>query len=630
MIDKNKQPFGTVLGYAPGNVAAYSSDYDSASEAEYPSRKSFRSYYDDIYMGYKWQCVEFARRWLYINFGYIFDDVVMAYDIFDLRSVRDIKNNVLLPLQAFENGNKRHPAFGSILIWQEGGEFEDTGHVAIVTEVSDTWIRVAEQNVNHQIWRDGRNYSRELSAKISDDGEYWITCSFGDAQVLGWMMQTDDSSFAEPTPKKNLSLFTIKSQHAKNYHSQKKTWLNIANKDEQAFVEMMGGHYLTCVPEDRSRYFMMSRTAFEKIEKATNELHGMFMHATDYVLEHDELLQLFNLPDAIIPKIRRSWDNRLNEVITSRFDFALSSKGLKVYEYNCDSASCYMEAGKVQGKWAKHFGVNEGVDGGNALFKELVKAWKKSQANSLVHILRDDDPEEKYHAYFMQAAIEAAGLECKVVAQLESLQWADDGSVLDSDGDKVKWVWKTWAWETALEQIRTECEVLNPAQDSSESIRNPGVSPRLSDVLLHNDIMVFEPIWSLIPSNKAILPVLWKLFPNHPFLLNSAFQLNEDLSATGYVEKPIVGRCGSNIALYDQDNTKMESTEGVFVNQPVIYQQLFALPNIDDYHTQICTFTAAGAYAGACVRADKSKIIKSESDCFPLRILDDKLFLSIY
>jgi len=433
-------------------------------------------------MGYNCQCVEFARRWLYVNFGYIFDDVAMAYDIFDLRYVRDIKNNTLLPLQAFENGNKRHPQFGSILIWQEGGEFEHTGHVGIITEVSDQWIRVAEQNVNHHLWPNNRNYSRELPAKISADGEYWITCSFADAQILGWMIQTDDTRFAEPSPKKDLTLFALKNRHADDYHTEKKTWLNIANKDEEAFVSMMGGHHLATHPADRSRYFMISRTAAERIEKATNELHGMFMHATDYVLENDELLAFFNLPSAIIPKIKQSWNNRLNEIITSRFDFSLSPEGLKVYEYNCDSASCYMEAGKVQGRWAKHFGVVEGADGGAELFLALVKAWKKSQAKTLVHILRDDDPEETYHAYFMQGVIEAAGLKCKVVENIETLQWGNNNDIIDQDGDTLKWVWKTWAWETALDQLRDELDSAEDYAVNSTKTRRVGRALRRADV----------------------------------------------------------------------------------------------------------------------------------------------------
>ena len=89
-LEPGSVPFGTALGTAPGGVVSYSSDYDTADEKTYPNRSSYRSYYDGIYMGYKWQCVEFARRWLYVNKGYIFNDVSMAYEIFNLRSVRQI------------------------------------------------------------------------------------------------------------------------------------------------------------------------------------------------------------------------------------------------------------------------------------------------------------------------------------------------------------------------------------------------------------------------------------------------------------------------------------------------------------------------------------------------------------
>ena len=178
-------PFGTLLGYAPGGVAAYSSDYDTASDIEYPKRSAFRHHVDGIYMGYKWQCVEFARRWMYQNRGYIFDDVAMAYEIFNLRSVRDIASNTRLPLHAFRNGSKRHPEPGCLLIWDQGGEFEQTGHIAIVTEVFPDKIRIAEQNLDHVVWPEGHNYSRELVATISEEGEYWVACSFNDALILG-------------------------------------------------------------------------------------------------------------------------------------------------------------------------------------------------------------------------------------------------------------------------------------------------------------------------------------------------------------------------------------------------------------------------------------------------------------
>ncbi|ASM55071.1 glutathionylspermidine amidase/synthetase [Pseudoalteromonas nigrifaciens] len=612
--------FGELLGYAPGNVAVYSSDYDSADESIYPNRSAYRSYLDGIYMGYKWQCVEFARRWMYLNHGYIFDDIAMAYDIFELRSVREVNSQNRLPLQAFKNGAKHHPQVGSLLIWEEGGEFEETGHVAIVVEVHPDKIRLAEQNVGHQTWPQGQNWCRELKAKITKDGDYWIECSYNDATILGWMTQTNQIEHAEPTAEINTDLFTIKSNNIADTGQAAKSWLNIANDDEAAYVDMMQGHKLTSNAEDQHSYFTISHTAQQAIEHATNELHSLFMHATDYVLQHPELLKKFNLPEVVLNKIRQSWDNRLNQLITSRFDFALTPAGLKVYEYNCDSASCYMESGKVQGKWAKHFGVKAGIDAGQDLFKDLVKAWRKSEVKGLVHILQDDDPEEHYHALFMKETITAAGFECKIIIGLNTLSWDVFGNIIDADGNKLNYVWKTWSWETALEQIRDECEADQAQNNNFESQWQAGATPRLADVLLRKNVMVFEPLWTLIPSNKAILPVLWSLFPNHKYLLNTAFELSNELLQTGYVVKPIVGRCGANIQLVDQQQQTIEETAGHFASQEQIYQQLFALPKVDDYFVQICSFTTAGKYSGAGVRVDKSMIINGHSDCMALRI----------
>ena len=279
-----------------------------------------------------------------------------------------------------------------------------------------------------------------------------------------------------------------------------------------------------------------------------------------------------------------------------------------------------MESGKVQGKWAKHFSVKTGVDAGQNLFKDLVKAWCKSEVKGLVHILQDDEPEEHYHALFMKEAIEAAGFECKLVIGLSTLRWNDSGNIVDTDGAQLSYVWKTWSWETALDQIREECEADQSLGDNFEPQFKAGETPRLVDVLLRKNVMVFEPLWTLIPSNKAILPILWSLFPNHEYLLNTAFELNDELLQTGYVVKPIVGRCGANIQLVDEQQQVIEKTMGHFAEQDQIYQQLFALPKVDDYFIQICSFTAAGKYSGGGVRVDKSMIINGHSDCMALRI----------
>ena len=616
--------FGTVLGYGPGNVAVYSSDYDTADRRELPNRQAYRSYVDGVYMGHKWQCVELARRWMYVNHGYIFDDIAMAYDIFRLRHVRVVRDGALLPLRSFRNGAKRHPEPGCLLIWNEGGEFDVTGHVAVVTEVFPDRIRLIEQNVDHAVWPEGQTYSREINATVSDDGGYWIQCSFEDATILGWVIQTDDDTHAERIVDDDPLLFNIQARALPEPAAADAEWLNPANPDEAAYVAMMEGCKLSSSDDDRLRYFCVSESAMRELKRATNELHRLFMHATNYVLQDDALLRNFNIPEALWPRIHQSWDNRRNQMITGRFDFSLSERGLKVYEYNCDSASCHMECGKIQELWARHHGCDDGRSACTDMHGELVDAWRESGAAGPLHIMQDRDLEETYHALYMKSAIERAGIRCKIVKGMGGLSWDAKGHVVDEDGERVQRVWKTWAWETALDQIRDQIDDDDENLRMHRAIDRRTISPRLVDVLLRPEVLVFEPLWTLIPSNKAILPVLSMMFPTNRYLLNTQTELTDDLLRTGYVAKPIVGRCGHNISIVDSNSEIIGETAGKFDDRDQIFQELFPLPRIDGRYVQIGTFSVGGTFAGASVRVDPSPIITVDSDILALRVLPDK------
>jgi glutathionylspermidine amidase/synthetase len=619
------EKFGTLLGYAPGGVAIYSSHYASANQAEYPDRESYRSYLDGVYMGYKWQCVEFARRWLYVNHGYVFDDVAMAYDIFCLHHFVHVADDELLPLHSFLNGCQRPPEPGSLLIWKEGGEFEVTGHVAVVPEVYADKIRIAEQNNEHCLLPEGRNWSRELPLTRTSGGGYHVEAAYADSHILGWVMQTADATHAEIPKPRDPSLYKLNTRLADQHGQDEQEWLDPTDRAEAAFVKAMHGHRLSESEQvsENYRYFRMSESAELELRRATNELHLMFMHATQVVLQDDALLARFNIPRALWPRLKGSWERRRGQMITGRFDFCLSDRGLKVYEYNADSASCHMEAGRVQGKWATHYGVDEGEDSGAGIAAALVKAWREAAVQGVLHIMQDTDQEETYHARFMQAAAEVAGIPCKVLKGVAGLGWNEQGEIIDPEGTPIRFVWKTWAWETALDQIRAECEdddchpVLRSAADEHPA-------PRLVDVLLRPDVMVYEPFWTLIPSNKAILPVLWQIFPDHPYLLNSQFELTDDFNQRGYVSKPIAGRCGLNISLFDKNDNLLKETGGKFEAQDQVYQELWKLPEIDGYKTQVCAFSVQGKYAGSCVRVDKSLVITAKSDLLPLRIVEDE------
>lgn len=614
------EPFGALLGTASAHTPVYSSNYDRIDEDAYPDRSAFRSEVDGVFMGYKWQCVELARRWMYLNCGYVFDDIAMAYDIFRLRSVKMLESGKRLPLNAFHNGSNRQPVPGALIIWAPCGEFETTGHVAVVTSVTEGEIHVIEQNVEDTVWPAGQDWSRALPMEIDAEGRCTLRCTYPDSEIIGWMIQTVDTTGAVIDETPDPSLFRIAGGEVTPREGD---WLDRADPANAAFIDASKGCRLATRDNDLGRYFRISETARAELRHATNELHAMFMQATAHVLAHPDLLARFRLPEALLHRIRRSWENRRTHVITGRFDFAMTAAGLKVYEYNVDSASCHFETARAQGAWAAHHGVTEGADPGVGFFEALVRAWRESHVDGPLHILQDDDPEERYHALHMKAAVEAAGARCKLITGVAGLGWDAQGRVVDTDGERIDWVWKTWAWETALDQLRDEA-----VDEDAFLAAHPGQArhdgpPRLIDVLLNPQVMVFEPLWTLIPSNKAILPVLWALYPECAWLLEAHFEVTEDLAARGYVSKPIVGRCGRNITLVDRNDSVLAETGGQFDDRDMIHQALFKLAEVGALRVQVCTFTVDGIDAGACLRCDPSLVIMAQSDVLPLRVVND-------
>ncbi len=231
-------------------------------------------------------------------------------------------------------------------------------------------------------------------------------------------------------------------------------WLNPEAPDEAAYMEKMGGSRVAILPENEHRYYRIGETAKRELKRATNELYAMFLHATNAVLGDDALLRHFNLPPVLWPRLRQSWENRRSRMITGRFDFSLSERGLKVYEYNADSASCHMECGKIQCAWAHHYGCTEGRCSGAQLIPDLVEVWRTASVDGVLHIMRDANAEETYHTLFMKTAIEKAGIPCKIITGVADLRWDADGRFVDAGGVPISWVWKTWAWKTVIDQIR--------------------------------------------------------------------------------------------------------------------------------------------------------------------------------
>ena len=117
--------------------------------------------------------------------GMTFPEVQNAVDISTLAAYSTVKNpQHQIPWATFKNGSSHGPRVGSLLVWTQSGRYTVTGHVAVVTEVIDGALRIAEQNYDNQCWPAGQNWSRELKTRRSWTGRYYINDP--ESEVWGW------------------------------------------------------------------------------------------------------------------------------------------------------------------------------------------------------------------------------------------------------------------------------------------------------------------------------------------------------------------------------------------------------------------------------------------------------------
>jgi len=170
-LDNNRQSgniaFGMKLGESNG-VVAYSS-YNRETN-KYKELES--TYYNGMYSGLKWQCVEFARRYLMATYNITFDQIDYAYQIFDLDHFISTLDGKKIRINKTINDRKRLPKKGALIIWDRHITPHNTGHVAVVIGRTNNYVFIAEQNWDNNSWNN-KNYSRKLD--------------INDPNIIGWV-----------------------------------------------------------------------------------------------------------------------------------------------------------------------------------------------------------------------------------------------------------------------------------------------------------------------------------------------------------------------------------------------------------------------------------------------------------
>lgn len=117
----------------------------------------------------------------------------------------------------------------------------------------------------------------------------------------------------------------------------------------------------------------------------------------------------------------------------------------------------------------------------------------------------------------------------------------------------------------------------------------------------------------MILSNKALLPILWELYPNHKYLLKSYFDKGDLFN---YAKKPILSREGANIDLVSNGNV-IAQTSGEYGMEGYVFQDLFELPKFGDNYALIGSWVIGQQSCGIGVRESTSLVTDNKSRFVP-------------
>jgi glutathionylspermidine synthase len=131
--------------------------------------------------------------------------------------------------------------------------------------------------------------------------------------------------------------------------------------------------------------------------------------------------------------------------------------------------------------------------------------------------------------------------------------------------------------------------------------------------LLAGTMRVIEPPWKMLLSSKAILPVLWEMFPGHPNLLPASFEPGR--FATDFVKKPIYSREGANVSITSAAGSL--EAPGDYGAEGFIWQAYHELPRFEGNYAVIGSWIVGDEPAGIGIREDATPITRDTSRFVP-------------
>ncbi|SQI42872.1 Bifunctional glutathionylspermidine synthetase/amidase [Leminorella richardii] len=380
--------------------------------------------------------------------------------------------------------------------------------------------------------------------------------------------------------------------------SERPNWREVATEFGFNFHTMYGEPYWC---EDA--YYQFTLAQVEELENATAEIHEMCLQVVEKVVDSEELLTRFSIPKHCWEFVRSSWKTQ-QPSLYSRLDLAYDGKSpAKLLENNADTPTSLYETAFFQWMWLEDQiaagKLPQGADQFNSLQDKLIERFaelKSRHGFNLLHFACCEDTEEdRGTVQYLQDCANEAGLPNEFL-YIEEIGLGEKGQFTDTQDQVIGNLFKLYPWEFMFREM---------------------FSTKLTDA----GVRWLEPAWKSIISNKALLPMLWKMFPNHPNLLPSYFSDEPHPELSHYVVKPLFSREGANIRIVE-NGKDVCSVDGPYGEEGFIIQQFHQLPRFNDSYMLIGSWLVNDEPCGMGIREDRSLITQDLSRYYPHIILD--------
>ncbi|MEU8049530.1 glutathionylspermidine synthase family protein [Micromonospora haikouensis] len=328
-----------------------------------------------------------------------------------------------------------------------------------------------------------------------------------------------------------------------------------------------------------------------RLEEATAELHRMCVAAAEHVVARGRYAE-FGIPGWAAEAVARSLREKPPSLY-GRFDLCYDgSWPPKLLEYNADTPTSLVEASIVQWFWLEE--TRPAADQWNSLHERLVAAWARIGAglhDDRVHVVwssEEESGEDQITAGYLAETARQAGLKAELLP-IQDIGW-DGRRFVDAADGPVTTCFKLYPWEWML------------AEPYGPLALEPGTPTTW-----------IEPAWKLLLSNKALLAVLWELFPGHEYLLPA--YLDSPRQMTEYVAKPLLGREGGSVRIVTPAGEVSNPSD--YGDEGFCYQEFRALPSFDGNHVVLGSWIVDGEPAGAGLRESASLITDNYARFLP-------------